>query len=46
MEEKEPPRYSWNSKEAYKKLKANRKRIKKLWRRVKTEMEKGDTKNT
>lgn len=42
MKEKELPHYSWNSKEAYKKLKASRKRIKKLWKRVKTEMEKGE----
>ncbi|MDK4481914.1 hypothetical protein MWG07_11090 [Fusobacterium necrophorum] len=40
--EKEPPRYSWDSEEAYKNLKIYRKRTKKLWERVMSEIEKGE----
>lgn len=40
--EKEPPRYSWDSEEAYKNLKIYRKRMKKLWERIMSEIEKGE----
>ncbi|MDK4498157.1 hypothetical protein MVQ25_09185 [Fusobacterium necrophorum] len=40
--EKEPPRYSWDSEEAYKNLKIYRKRMKKLSERIMSEIEKGE----
>ena len=45
-EEKEPPRYSWASEEAYKNLKIYRKRMKKLWASVMSDIEKGENKMT
>ncbi|WP_339980510.1 hypothetical protein [Fusobacterium necrophorum] len=45
-EEKEPPRYSWDSEEAYKNLKIYRKRMKKLRERIMSEIEKGENKMT
>lgn len=39
--EDRPPRYSWDSEEVYKNLKECRKRMKKFWKRVMDEIEKG-----